>query len=193
MTEGSDDRSILDQENAGHAEYIAAGPPTAMTAPPGFPVALQNPQAQEFRDAGAAEAKRPVKIACGIAETRQILQAILPRHSRCLSLWVGMHERQLRSQRLDGLTLFGQVRHGFAAENSAKVAKENHQDRRLPRQFIDRGAVLVFGLADSLREIHGWGVRLVEKSPPASLQDDSERQPPDHVIGENGPAGGPGQ
>jgi hypothetical protein len=108
-----------------------------------------NPYARvdELEERTLVESELPVERLIGIADTDEIGNRVLLEPAIGFFRRRHVHERDLRSRRLDGRTITSDVGQRFAAEGSTEMAQEDQQHRsvRLHRAKWLRQRAVVAG------------------------------------------------
>lgn len=127
---------------------VRAGGADAAAVEDGGPEPL-NPHARvgELEQRTLVESELPVQRPVGIADTDEIANRIPLEPAIGLFRRRHVHERDLRSPRLDGRTITSDVGQRFAAEGSTEMAQEDQQHRsvRLHRAKWLRQRTVVAG------------------------------------------------
>ena len=118
----------------------------------------------EFEQRSVLEIEGTIEMMLRIAEARNVEQPVLRKPSVGIRRGLHVHERNLRSSRLDGRTHPGQVRHRLTAEHSPEMPQEHEQHRLPARQGEQARAVLrPRGLEGGRQRRHGRLVSHTER------------------------------
>ena len=133
-------------ENAGQLTPVRAGAADAATPEDGGAEPRQpHARMRELEERALFEPELPVEGLVGIADANDIADPVLLEPGIGVFRRRHVHERNLRSRRLDGRSITGDVGQRFAAERSAEVAQEDEEHRPVRLQGTQRlgqGAVI---------------------------------------------------
>lgn len=106
-----------------------------------------HPRMGELEQRTLVESKLPVERLVGIADADEVANRVLRKPAIGVFRRRHVHERDLRSRRLDGRTITSDVGQRFAAEGSTEMAQEDQEHRsvRLHRAKWLRQRTVVAG------------------------------------------------
>ena len=130
--------AALEQKCPGHALDVACRKAQKVTVEPRPEHSQDAFKVQILAELGTHKAERLIEASFGIAETRNIKQAIRSKEPSGLFFGAQMHEGKGRALGLNGAALFGKLGDSFAAERATKVPEE-HQKNGPPRDQGSKG------------------------------------------------------
>ena len=151
--------ALMEQKNAWQLKSIARHHPQTMSICQCLQVPAQHPRPKQLRQSPAMQPESTIEDCIGIREPGDAVKVVSGKDWSSLLLASLIHERQLRSGRLDRPAPGFHVGQGLAAERSPKMAQEYQQDRGGSGEVFKASAILV------ARRCQGFCERLTGCSP----------------------------
>lgn len=142
MAEGFANFGVLQEKDTGHAHHVAGGKPHEVPAEERAERAQNTFRIQILPKLSADQAKGLIEARVGIAETRNVEQAIGREEPFGFFFGAEMDEGELDVLSFDRFTFFGDFGDGLAAEGAAEMAEKHEEKRAIGSERSERLAVL---------------------------------------------------